>query len=149
VLCCGRRAEFEGEFVEQAAYTFAIARHAAVDLAQVFRPPTTRGPDPARLPSAGHRRLRELLLAVGVVKDGARDGVRDGAHGVEEVDRELELLRGLYEPYMMGLADYFLMALPPWVPAPDALDDWQTTAENVTAPSIATLIARRVSKSPT
>jgi len=149
VLCCGRRAGFEEEFIEQAAFTFAIARHAAVDLAQVFRPPWTRGPDPARLPSADHRRLRELLLAVGVVKDGAQDGLRDGAHGVEDIDREMEILRGLYEPYMMGLAQYLLMPLPPWVPAPDALDDWQTTADNVTAPSITALIARRVSKTPT
>ena len=52
-------------------------------------------------------------------------------------------LRALYEPYMEGLAEYLLMALPPWVPAPGTLDDWQTTADGVTAPSIASLVSRQ------
>jgi hypothetical protein len=34
------------------------------------------------------------------------------------------------------------MALPPFMPPPDALDDWQTTADDVTAPAIGALIAR-------
>jgi hypothetical protein len=32
------------------------------------------------------------------------------------------------------------------MPPPDALDDWQTTADNVTAPAITTLIMRNRSR---
>jgi hypothetical protein len=56
--------------------------------------------------------------------------------------RELEALRRLYEPYLVGLATYFLMELPHFVPPPGALDDWQTTADDVTAPAVTALIAR-------
>ena len=73
--------------------------------------------------------------------------------GIETTDatfgkfvRELESLRQLYEPYLAGLAIYFLMELPPFVPPPGALDDWQTTADDVTAPAITALIARNRSR---
>ena len=52
-------------------------------------------------------------------------------------------LGALYESYIEGLAEYLLMELPPWVPTPGALDDWQTTAEALTAPSIASLVSRQ------
>lgn len=145
------RDDERAELAEQAAFTFAIARHAAVDLAQVFhmsRPRTTpsaRDLD-GRLPPAERARLRDILAAVGV-KPGVRngggvDGI-EGGNGVERVENRLDDLRALYEPYLEGLADWLLMALPPWVPAPGALDDWQTTADGVTAPSVATLVMKR------
>jgi hypothetical protein len=112
-----------------------MARHAAVDLAQVF---VTSGPRGAaadrRLPPAERARLREVLLAVGVLPRA------DAGGGLE---RRLDELRALYEPYMEGLADHLLLALPPWAPEPGRLDDWQTTADGMTAPSIAALLAYR------
>jgi hypothetical protein len=157
VLACGRgRAVAAGEdgtrersttvadeLAEQAAFTFAMARHAAVDLAQVFRTAGPRmAPTDGRLPPAEHARLRDLLTTVGIWS-GAGQGSEGGEDGrVSEVEaklKELSALRALYEPYIEGLAAYLLMALPPWAPAPDMLDDWQTTADGVTAPSVIAL----------
>ncbi len=131
VLACGRGLEGGAELAEQAAFTFAMARHAAVDLAQVFDSTAPKGPDPARLPPAERTRMRNLLAEVGVAS-GAELGDVEGA---------LNQLRSLYEPYVAGLATYTLMPLPPWVPPPGTLDDWQTTADDVTAPAIEALVS--------
>jgi voltage-gated potassium channel Kch len=139
-LACHEHAPLDEALVEQAAYTFAMARHAAADLAQIFGATAQPGTIAARLSPADHQRLRELLVAVGMLKGAVQDD-----HHVEyakDVKRELEMLRGLYEPYLAGLAVYLLMPLPSLVPVPGALDDWQTTADNVTAPAITTLVAR-------
>lgn len=134
VLVCGRGRD--DELTEQAAFTFAMARHAAVDLAQVFHTSSLKlGSSDGRLPPADRARLMDILAAVGVASGTGTGG------GVAE--RKLDELRALYEPYMEGLAEYLLMALPPWVPEPDRLDDWQTTADGVTAPAIAALVSRK------
>ncbi|MGZ6392403.1 MAG: ion channel, partial [Ktedonobacterales bacterium] len=140
VLACGG-ARAEGvELTEQAAFTFAMARHAAVDLAQVFHTSSPKmGPAAGRLPPAERARLMELLAAVGVTYNGGAGG---------GVASRLDELRALYEPYMEGLAEYLLMALPPWTPEPGRLDDWQTTAEGVTAPSIAALVPHKQTTAP-
>jgi hypothetical protein len=135
VLACRRGLVEDDELAEQAASTFAMARHAAVDLAQLFRtPPRKVVARDGRLPPAERARLRDRLAAVG------------GAPGPEKgggVEGRLDELRALYDPSMEGWAEYLLMALPLWVPAPGTLDDWQTTADGVTAPALATLVAHR------
>jgi hypothetical protein len=140
VLACGRGlvGEEREQLAEQAAFTFAMARHAAVDLAQVFFIPTSTAfaPD-TRLPSAERARLVDLLAVVGGPADGDSDGDLEGMVAT------LNELRALYEPYLVGVATLFLMALPPWVPALGALDDWQTTSNGNTAPSITDLVLRR------
>jgi hypothetical protein len=139
VLVCERGLVRDEELMEQATFTFAIARHAAVDLAQIFRQPPPRlrmTPTDAkngRLSSAENARLRDLLATVGSTFDAGADGVAEGSEG------RLDQLRALYEPYLDGLAEYLLMPLPPWVPPLGALDDWQTTADGVTAPGVAAL----------
>lgn len=142
VLACNRSAPLDERLVEQAAYTFAMARHAAADLAQVFRPAERRAmrrdPSATRLPASDWRRLCAALLGAGMAPAAGGDADRY----FDEAERELQALRQLYEPYLTGLAAYFLMALPPFIPPPDALDDWQTTADDVTAPAITTLVAR-------
>lgn len=100
----------------QAQLTFAIARHAIADLAQIFKTPP-RLPAVDRLPPAQMMRLRELLAASGVT-------VRDGL----TADKRLAELRQMYEPYANALAEYLLMSLPPWLPAAEAFDSWQTSA---------------------
>src|SRR3989449_2984761 len=56
----------EGACARQAGLTFAMARHAVVDLAQVLgRPPIGSAPD--RLPSSELARLRTRLAGAGVV----------------------------------------------------------------------------------
>ncbi|HEX8995022.1 MAG TPA: potassium channel family protein [Ktedonobacterales bacterium] len=146
VLTCGRGLVGEEQelLTEQAAFTFAMARHAAVDLAQVFHtssiPTFTAYTPDTRLPSAERARLQVLFAEVGGVPEGVSDGELEGMVAT------LDELRALYEPYLEGMATFLLMALPPWVPEPGALDDWQTTADENTAPAIADLGPRRRSR---
>ena len=109
-------AGIDGISPRQAQLTFAIARHACADLAQIFNtPPKAPGAD--RLPPAELQRLREALATADVrLSDGlaAEQGLRD--------------LRRMYEPYANALAEYLLMALPPWLPAGGRFDSWQTSA---------------------
>jgi hypothetical protein len=100
----------------QAQLTFAAARHAAVDLALVFRTPP-RPAQPDRLPDDGLRRLREELHDAGLP-------LRQGP----AVDAKLAELRGLYEPFVGALAAYLRFALPPVRPDQDPVDNWQTSA---------------------
>jgi len=100
----------------QAELTFAIARHAVVDLSQVFG--TEPRPLPhERLSAADLSRIRDTLAQHGLkLKDG------------EEADRTLRNLRGMYEPYIFALATYLNQSLPPWIPQKKGKDNWQTTA---------------------
>ena len=132
VLACGHGRLEEEQLSEQAAFTFAIARHAAIDLSQVFwSPRATRSATEKRLPAAERARLRDILATVGESKPS--DSVGD------EVEDWLDMLRALYEPYLQGLAEFLVMPLPPWVSEPGALDDWQTTADGLTSPSLSDL----------
>jgi hypothetical protein len=100
----------------QARMTFAMARHAAVDLALVFRqPPRLPGPD--RLPPESLARLRETLRDAGLPLQG-------GA----AADARLIELRGLYEPFVHALAMFLLIDLPPVNPDQEPVDNWQTSA---------------------
>jgi hypothetical protein len=105
----------EGELKSQAELTFAISRHAVVDLAQVMHIPP-RPPREDRLPPRALDELGTLLAACGAAKRA--DGTREG---------KLTQLRGMYEPYVNGLADRLLMALPPWTPT-ESVDNWRTSA---------------------
>jgi hypothetical protein len=114
--CALVMAGLEGGTCErQAELTFAMARHAVVDLALVFDT-EPREPKPARLAPVQLAELR-LVLA----KSGLKLG--DG----EAVDRRLAELRRLYEPYCHALAAYFRMRIPPWVAAVGWADNWQKT----------------------
>jgi len=99
----------------QARLTFAMARHAIVDLSQVFDV-LPHEPDPDRLPAADLQRMREVLGTVGVTLSS-----------VDLDGKELTRLRHMYEPYVHTLAHYLLMPLPDWLPRPGAQDDWQTS----------------------
>src|SRR5438034_10345438 len=106
----------DGPDGHQARLTFAMARHAAVDLGLIFGAPP-RPPDPDRLPEAGLARLRESLRGAGLVLP---DGPVNAAALAE--------LRGLYEPFVNALAAYFELALPPFRPHKPPVDNWQTSA---------------------
>jgi hypothetical protein len=100
----------------QARLTFAMARHVVVDLAQVYRVPPFE-PEHDRLPPERLQRLREELHAAEVV-------LREGA----AADHKLAELRGMYEPFVAALSQYFLLALPPILPESVPVDNWQTSA---------------------
>ncbi len=109
-------AGLEGGCERQAELTFAIARHAIVDLASVFsQSPEIPGKD--RLPPIELRDLRARLASCGLK-------VREGS----DSDQKLLELRQMYEPYLFSLSRYFGMRIPPWVPEPGSTDNWQTSA---------------------
>jgi hypothetical protein len=106
----------EGACERQAELTFAIARHAVVDLAQIFRAsPRPMAHD--RLPPDELARLRADLRQRGL-------RLREGA----EADHRLAELRAMYEPYVNSLASYLCIELPPWIRVQKKKDNWQTTA---------------------
>ncbi|HEV7397728.1 MAG TPA: potassium channel family protein [Pyrinomonadaceae bacterium] len=108
----------EGAPVWQARMTFAMARHAVVDIAQVFRTkPRPKQECAARLSGAELERMRGLLEA---------NGIR--LNHDAETERRLEELRAMYEPYVHALSEWLLMPLPPWILPPDAIDNWKTSA---------------------
>lgn len=95
---------------------FAMARHAAVDLANMFRL-DPRAVETDRLSAAELAVLRKQL--------GAADLSLPQAPEVEE---KLRRLRRMYEPYMNALSEYLEMPLPTWVSAEGARDNWQSMA---------------------
>jgi len=109
-------AGLDGGCRQQAEQTFAMARHAAVDLALIFKtPPSPFEGD--RLSIDDLSSLREVL-------------VESGLHLLEagEIAVRLDTLRQLYEPYLHSLSAYLRMAVPPWVPPPGRKDNWETSA---------------------
>lgn len=102
----------------QAKLTFAMARHAVVDLAQIFRTvPSTPEPAACRLMPGDLERIREILAKNNI-------HLRDGA----EAEQKLAELRAMYEPYVCALSEMLLMPLPPWIVGADAIDNWKTSA---------------------
>jgi hypothetical protein len=105
----------EGTCERQAGLTFAMARHAVVDLSLVFRT-NPRETKTERLSAEKLAELRVLLAGSGLkLSEG------------EAVDRKLTELRQLYEPYVYALATYFRVRIPPWVAAERWVDNWQVT----------------------
>jgi hypothetical protein len=106
----------ESRVTYQARLTFAMARHAAIDLALVFDTPPTP-PDPDRLPPEDLVHLRALLKAAGMTLKTN-----------PESDARLNELRRLYEPFVNALSRSLALSLPAWLPNPDLPDNWQTSA---------------------
>lgn len=98
---------------EQAKITFAMARHAVVDLAQVVSA-QYHPEDANRLPPEELLRLRQTL---------AKRGLR--LSDSLESERKLKHLRSLYEPYSLGIARNLLINLPPWIHPEKRKDNWQ------------------------
>jgi hypothetical protein len=112
----------------QTQLTFAMARHAAVDLALVFQTPP-RPPEPDRLNEAQWQRLYDQLRPW---------PIRDQAAALEKLTE----LRGLYEPFVNALAARLLLPLPPILSEKPPVDNWQTTAWARRAPGIGQLLGK-------
>jgi hypothetical protein len=98
---------------EQAKLTFAVARHAVVDLAQLVNARY----DPMasdRLDAEQLAKFRQALLEHGL---RARDAVKS--------DEKLTHLRALYEPYALAMARTLFFTLPPWIHAEKKKDNWE------------------------
>jgi hypothetical protein len=98
---------------EQAKITFAMARHAVVDLAQVVNARYNPGA-PDRLSAPDLDRLRQKL---------AERGVKLGEGAAFE--EKLSHLRSLYEPYAVAIALNLSITLPPWIHPEKQKDNWQ------------------------
>ena len=107
----------QGHEARQAQLTFAMARHALVDLAQIFSlAPLNDGPD--RLPPERYEQLYGLLCQSGIRV--CRDG--------QSIDR-LREMRALYEGYAAALSHYLYMPLPPWIAERPHKDNWLAVAK--------------------
>ena len=103
----------EGIHPGQARLTFAMARHAAVDLAQVVN--ARYDPQAGeRLSDDDYTALRDTLAAAGLKLRGG-----------DEARQKLDRLRAMYEPYVHGMAKNLMVALPPWRHPTKMRDNWQ------------------------
>jgi Ion channel len=100
----------------QAQLTFAMARHAVGDLAQIFARSRQPVLAPDRLPPSSLSALRDMLANADIA-------LQDGA-----AEHKLQELRKMYEPHVQRLSEYLLMSLPPWFPLTGTPDTWQITA---------------------
>jgi ion channel len=107
----------------QAQLTFKMTRHAIVDLTQVFNtsPLTSDG---QRLPAAEFAQLRAALNEAGILLSSN-----------DSTEQTLADLREMYEPYLAVLSAYLLMPIPGWLPKKRMVDNWQTSAWEVTKPA--------------
>jgi hypothetical protein len=113
--CAFVQAAASPEIAEQARLTFAIARHALMDLCRVFhRRPVP--PEQDRLPPDALRRLRASLVERG-----------DRLAPEAEIAHRLTQLRHMYEPAANALAQMLLMPMPPWLPAGNVHTNWTST----------------------
>ncbi len=112
----------EGAAARQAQLTFAMARHALVDVGHVFQMERSakkkemEGLD--RLPSETFGAMCELL-----------GDLHMRLCGDPESMHRLTAIRLLYEPHAHALSHYLKMELPLWVPSPKKTDTWKAVAE--------------------
>jgi hypothetical protein len=103
----------DGACQRQAQRTFAMARHAVVDLAIIFHTPPLQSAR-NRLSATELVHLRSVLAASGLrLSEG------------DDADQKLTELRDMYEPYIYSLSRYFRITLPPWMHESAHRDNWQ------------------------
>src|SRR5258708_11487829 len=93
--------------------TFAIARHAAVDLAQILRARPAQVVD--RLPPDELAALQRVLEDAGLARSPGR-----------EAAGHLTELRQSYEPYVVALSNRLMMPMPPWRHVTAPRYNWRT-----------------------
>ena len=93
----------------QAQVTFAMARHAVVDIALLF----FIAPDRVNRRGGECGEIRRQMELAGLDATSAK---------------KLDELRGMYEPYLMALSSMFLLPLPPVVGNMNVADNWQSSA---------------------
>src|ERR1051325_1508504 len=107
----------------QAQLTFKMARHALVDISQIFNTSPLQH-DGKRMMSESMAILRSQLSERGVALSNEPGD-----------DKTLEDFRALYEPYTQVLSRYLMMPLPEWLPKSRASDNWQTSAWEIRSPA--------------
>jgi hypothetical protein len=118
----------------QVQITFAMARHASVDLALIFRTPPG-DPPPDRFSESRYCQFLQNLSDLGWKVDCS-----------DAPTQSLKELRAMYEPFLSGLANFFLFELPPIVALHPSADNWQRSAWLERAPGIGSLPSIRPEK---
>lgn len=118
----------------QTQLTFAMARHAAVDLGLILRA-RPDSPSPNRLPPEARQRMEQALRDAGVELKDAPDA-----------QANFDQMRGIYEPFLNALAALFLFTLPPIVPDGQPVDNWQRSAWMPRPPGIGKLPSEAASE---
>ena len=113
----------------QARLTFAMARHAAVDLGLVFQ-------TPPRLGESGRLSAGDLTLLLKSLREAGIQVPDEPA-----VAKALTELRGLYEPFVNALAAHFTFELPYFLPKKPPVDNWQTSPWSARSPDLGELPA--------
>jgi hypothetical protein len=102
----------------QAQLTFVMARHALIDIGQVFdvqqQQAWQRGAETDRLPASEFNRL------CGALGENHLRLCGDPASA-----QRLHTIRALYEQHAFALAEYLRMTLPVWVTTPKENDQWR------------------------
>ena len=109
-------ASVQEQSARQAQLTFAMARHALVDLSQIIATRPVANPQD-RLPAEKYRMVYDKLCSAGVRV--CRD---------EQSAARLVELRQLYEGYAEALSQYLEMPLPPFFIEHPKKDNWLTVA---------------------
>ena len=122
-------AGIDGSDNYQPRLTFAMARHAAVDLSLVTET-SPKTPPVDRLPAIELTRLRESLRQAGLP-------MREEA----AFARTLTELRGLYEPFVCTMATHLQFTLSPFLPSQVPVDNWQTSPGMPRSPALGRLRA--------
>ena len=135
----------EGPSSRQAQLTFAIGRHALVDLGHVFhleaREQHFREQPVDRL---SDERFRELC--------GQIDEAGISLCGDPESQTRLDAIRALYEPHACALAEFLRLELPLWTPPSSAAprrDGWKTVAELRSPVAVTDRLTHHVSQQST
>jgi len=116
----------------QSQLTFAIARHAVVDLSLILKARPDL-PSDVRFSRAQREQLRSALANAGVPLID------------EDTEARLTELRAMYEPFLFALAERFLFDVPPIVSSiENNADNWQRSAWMQRAPAIGSLPVARV-----
>ena len=132
----------DGEETRQAQLTFAIGRHALIDLGHVFRRESEehrlRDAPLTRMADGSFGRLCEALGSTGYAPCDDR-----------EARHRLEALRKLYEPSACALSEYLRIGLPEWLPPTGAdvrrSDAW-TVVQGLRSPeALTSRLSRHVS----
>ena len=113
----------EGPTARQAQLTFAMGRHALLDLGHVFH---LEKAGEALLTNPAADRLPQKLFnhLCGELGD-----LHLRLCGDPAARARLSAIRSLYEPHAQTLADYLRLDLPLWVPEPKKNDPWKKVAE--------------------
>ena len=123
-VCVLAKVALNGLCQYQARMTFAITRHALVDLSQIF----------SANPITEFNRLSSEDFAA------LREGLRHADYTFSDsdnVEEQMAQMRSLYEPYALALARYLWIDLPPWIKHDPVKDNWKTSAWKLPADVVA------------